>query len=121
MAFSFDRIPSNMYHFINNRLPQGMVLDNLQQKDYLFLTILFTSMFIKGYYWALSLRFILQWFPNVNPYIHPMFGLIYLTDRFLKEFENLIPVIFGMDLSAMLAFLCLEWMITTLDSIIIVY
>jgi YggT family protein len=96
-----------------------MVLDNLQQRDYLFLTILFTAMFIKGYYWALSIRFIVQWFPNVNPYIHPMFGLIALTDIFLKEFQGLIPTIFGMDLSAMLAFLCLEWMIRTLDSIVI--
>lgn len=119
MAFSFERISVFTYHFVNNRLPEGMVLDNLEKRDYLFLTLLFTVMFLKGYYWALSIRFLVQWFPNVNPYIHPMFGLIALTDIFLKEFQGLIPTIFGMDLSAMMAFICLEWMIRTLESIVI--
>lgn len=119
MSFSLERISVFIYHFVNNRLPEGMVLDNLEKRDYLFLTLLFTVMFLKGYYWALSIRFLVQWFPNVNPYIHPMFGLIALTDIFLKEFQGLIPTIFGMDLSAMMAFICLEWMIRTLESIVI--
>lgn len=108
-----------IYNFVNNRLPQGMVLDNLEKRDYLILTILFMVLFLKGYYWALSIRFVVQWFPNINPYIHPLFGLIAITDIFLKEFEDLLPPILGMDLSAMMAFLCLEWMIRTLDSIIV--
>lgn len=120
MDLSSEPISVIIYHFVNNRLPEGMFLNNLGKKDYLFLAILFTSMFLKAFYWALSTRFLVQWFPNVNPYIHPMFGLIAITDIFLKEFEGLIPIIFGMDLSAMLAFVCLEWMIRTLDSIVIV-
>ena len=112
-------LSTTIYNFINNRLPDGMVLNRLEGRDYLFLTILFTVLFLKTYYWALTLRFIVQWFPNVNPYIHPLFGLIAITDIFLKEFEGLLPPVFGMDLSAMMAFVCLEWMIRTLESIVI--
>lgn len=106
-------------NLVNNYLPQGIVLDNLEKRDYLILTILFIIILLKVYYWALSIRFLIQWFPNVNPYIHPMFGLIIVTDFFLKEFQGLLPTIFGIDMSAMMAFLCLEWMIRTLESIVI--
>lgn len=119
MKFSLEGIGAYLYNFVDGRLPQQMTLNALTQKDYLALTILFTVMFLKGYYWALSIRFVVQWFPNINPYIHPLFGLIAITDIFLKEFEDLLPPILGMDLSAMMAFLCLEWMIRTLDSIIV--
>lgn len=120
MNFSLEGIATYIYSFVDNRLPQGMILNELDKKDYLFLTILFTVLFLKAYYWALSIRFLVQWFPNVNPYIHPMFGLIVITDIFLKEFQGLLPTIFGMDMSAMMAFICLEWMIRTLESIVIV-
>nr|YP_009327084.1 hypothetical protein [Pleurocladia lacustris]ANS57604.1 hypothetical protein [Pleurocladia lacustris]ANS57748.1 hypothetical protein [Pleurocladia lacustris] len=120
MKFSMEGISIFIYNFVNNRLPQGMVLNALTKRDYIFLTILCTVLFLKSYYWALSVRFLVQWFPNVNPYIHPMFGLIVITDIFLKEFQGLLPNILGMDMSAMLAFVCLEWMIRTLESIIIV-
>nr|YP_009694362.1 hypothetical protein Scana_135 [Hapterophycus canaliculatus]AXU40778.1 hypothetical protein Scana_135 [Hapterophycus canaliculatus] len=119
MKLSIESIGAFLYNFVDTRLPQGMVLNNLSGRDYLFLTILFTVLFLKGYYWALSIRFLVQWFPNVNPYIHPMFGLIVITDIFLKEFQGLLPTIFGMDMSAMMAFICLEWMIRTLESIVI--
>ena len=113
------KVNTFLYNFVNNRLPDGMVLGRLEGRDYLFLTILFLVLFLKTYYWALTLRFVVQWFPNVNPYIHPLFGLIYITDIFLKEFDGLLPIVFGMDLSAMMAFVCLEWMIRTLESIVI--
>ena len=115
----FESIGTYLYNFTAARLPYGMKIDALTQKDYLALTILFTVMFLKAYYWALSTRFVVQWFPNVNPYIHPLFGLIAITDIFLKEFQGLLPPILGMDLSAMMAFVCLEWMIRTLDSIVV--
>ena len=121
MQFSTSGIGELLYTLVDNRLPPGMVLNNLTGKDYLCLTLLFTVLFLKGYYWALSIRFLVQWFPNINPYIHPMFGLIVITDIFLKEFQGLLPTIFGMDMSAMMAFVCLEWMIRTLESIVIVY
>lgn len=117
--FTKESISNFMFHEVNNRLPEGMLLDDLGKKDYLFLAILFMSISVKLFYWALSLRFVLQWFPNINPYIHPLFGLIAFTDVFLKEFDGLMPPILGMDMSAMLAFICLEWMQRTLDSIII--
>ena len=32
------------------------------------------------YYWILTIRVTLQWFPSVNPYIFPLYMLIYATD-----------------------------------------
>nr|YP_010185305.1 hypothetical protein Ycf19 [Ishige okamurae]QVJ99649.1 hypothetical protein Ycf19 [Ishige okamurae]WAM64085.1 hypothetical protein [Ishige okamurae] len=72
---------------------------------------------VKSYYWILTLRLSMQWFPNINPYVHPMYALLYLTDPFLENFEGLVPNVLGMDMSSMLAFICLEWIIRTLDSI----
>ena len=72
---------------------------------------------VKTYYWILTIRLSMQWFPNINPYIQPMYILLYVTDFFLENFEGLIPTILGMDMSSMLAFICLEWMIRTLDAI----
>ncbi|CAM9091115.1 unnamed protein product [Sphacelaria rigidula] len=70
---------------------------------------------VRAYYWLLTFRFTVQWFPNINPYIHPLYGLIWATDLFLRQFENFLPSILGIDFSAMCAFACLEWMIQTLD------
>ncbi|CAN0324887.1 unnamed protein product [Ascophyllum nodosum] len=86
-------------------------------KDILNLIIYFMKVFLRQYYWVLTLRLSIQWFPNINPYIHPMYTLIFATEFFLKQFKDLLPIILGMDMSAMCAFLCLEWMIRTLESI----
>lgn len=75
---------------------------------------------IKAYYWLLTLRFTVQWFPNINPYIHPLYGLIWATDLFLRQFENFLPDILGLDMSAMCAFACLEWLMQTLDAMYVI-
>nr|QWK41920.1 hypothetical protein [Protohalopteris sp.] len=75
---------------------------------------------IKAYYWLLTLRFTVQWFPNINPYIHPLYGLIWATDLFLRQFENFLPDILGLDMSSMCAFACLEWMMQTLDAMYVI-
>lgn len=90
---------------------------DFDRKDILNLLLYFMKVFLRQYYWVLTLRLSIQWFPNINPYIHPMYSLIYATDFFLEKFEDLVPVILGMDMSSMCAFICLEWMIRTLESI----
>nr|QWK41776.1 hypothetical protein [Akkesiphycus lubricus] len=85
--------------------------------DVLNMVVHFLKLALRQYYWILTLRLSIQWFPNINPYIHPMYSLLYATDFFLKEFEEIIPAILGMDMSSMCAFICLEWMIRTLESI----
>nr|YP_010156583.1 Ycf19 [Laminaria rodriguezii]QQY85069.1 Ycf19 [Laminaria rodriguezii] len=83
------------------------------------LNLLVTAMIagLRQYYWILTLRLSIQWFPNINPYIHPMYSLLHATDFFLKEFDDIVPTVLGMDMSSMCAFIFLEWIIRTLESI----
>nr|YP_010206586.1 Ycf19 [Alaria crispa]YP_010206727.1 Ycf19 [Alaria marginata]YP_010206868.1 Ycf19 [Alaria esculenta]YP_010207009.1 Ycf19 [Alaria crassifolia]YP_010207150.1 Ycf19 [Alaria praelonga]QWE51202.1 Ycf19 [Alaria crispa]QWE51381.1 Ycf19 [Alaria esculenta]QWK44192.1 hypothetical protein [Alaria marginata]UAX20478.1 Ycf19 [Alaria crispa]UAX20619.1 Ycf19 [Alaria crispa] len=83
------------------------------------LNLLVTAMVagLRQYYWILTLRLSIQWFPNINPYIHPMYSLLHATDFFLKEFDDIVPTVLGMDMSSMCAFIFLEWIIRTLESI----
>ena len=90
---------------------------DFDHNDVLNLIVYFLKVFLRQYYWVLTLRLSMQWFPNINPYIHPMYSLIHATDFFLKQFEDFVPIILGMDMSSMCAFICLEWMIRTLESI----
>lgn len=75
---------------------------------------------VQAYYWLLTMRYTVQWFPNINPYIHPLYGLIWATDLFLRQFDKFLPTILGIDFSAMCAFTFLEWMMQTLDVISVV-
>ncbi|CAN0592981.1 unnamed protein product [Laminaria digitata] len=43
--------------------------------------------------------------------------LIYATDFYLEQFTGLVPNILGIDMTTMCAFICLEWIIRTLDAI----
>lgn len=69
------------------------------------------------YYWILTIRVTLQWFPSINPYIFPLYMLIYATDFYLEQFTGLVPNLLGIDMTTMCAFICLEWIIRTLDAI----
>jgi len=64
--------------------------------------------FVEIYQWIVSLRVILYWFPNFNPYAFPFSIVTYAATPFLKIFTNLLPNIFGIDLSLYLGFLTLE-------------
>ncbi|CAM9089938.1 unnamed protein product [Discosporangium mesarthrocarpum] len=72
---------------------------------------------VKGYYWILTARLALQWFPNINPYIQPWFVLIHATDWYLECFEDLLPVILGFNMDAILGFTFLEYLLRTLETI----
>ncbi|CAM9108126.1 unnamed protein product [Chrysoparadoxa australica] len=69
------------------------------------------AIFLRSYYWLLTARVTLAWFPNINPYIQPFFMLIVATEEFVENFEGFIPDILGIDMSTLLSFLYLEWMI----------
>nr|YP_011007080.1 hypothetical protein V2492_pgp019 [Phaeostrophion irregulare]WAM64367.1 hypothetical protein [Phaeostrophion irregulare] len=94
-----------------------LYLSNFDWRVYANRNLYVTKLVLKGYYWLLTLRFTVQWFPNINPYIHPLYGLIWSTDLYLRQFENLLPSILGLDLSSMCAFACLEWLMQTVDAI----
>jgi len=64
--------------------------------------------FVEFYEWIVSLRVILYWFPNFNPYTFPFSIINYTASPFLKLFNNILPAMFGMDLSLYLGFITLE-------------
>ena len=64
--------------------------------------------FLKIYILLLSMRVTLTWFPSINWYTQPFYTLIKLTNPYLRLFKGLLPSLFGLDISPILAFLFLE-------------
>lgn len=64
--------------------------------------------FLGFYEWIITVRVILYWFPNFNPYSFPFSIFTYASLPFLKLFDRLLPAMFGMDLSLYLGFMCIE-------------
>mmetsp|Transcript_11813 Transcript_11813/g.26806 ORF Transcript_11813/g.26806 Transcript_11813/m.26806 type:complete len:261 (-) Transcript_11813:69-851(-) len=70
--------------------------------------------FAKIYMALMVLRITIMWFPNLNPYRQPFYAMMQLTDPYLNLFRGWMPPIFGMDLSAILAFAILQALIDVL-------
>lgn len=67
--------------------------------------------FLKIYILLLSMRVTLTWFPSINWYTQPFYTLIKLTNPYLRLFKGLLPALFGLDISPILAFLFIEALI----------
>lgn len=93
------------------------IMQTFDAKDWANEFLVWTADALRVYYWVLTLRLSVQWFPNINPYIHPVYVLLHATDFFLESFEGIVPNILGMDMSAMCAFIFLEWVIRTCQAI----
>lgn len=73
--------------------------------------------FVNIYTLLLLIRVLLSWFPNVNWY-NPVFSLLsQLTDPYLNLFRSIIPPVGGMDFSAILALLTLQFLAAALGSV----
>ena len=66
---------------------------------------------LKIYILLLSMRVTLTWFPSINWYTQPFYTLIKLTNPYLRLFKGLLPALFGLDISPILAFLFIEALI----------
>ena len=55
--------------------------------------------YLRGYNIVFTLRFILAWFPNVNPYIAPYYIIRVLTQPYIDWIDKRLPRLFGLDLS----------------------
>jgi YggT family protein len=75
--------------------------------------------FFKFYMMVLTLRIYAAWFPNINLYTQPFSTLGKLTDPYLRVFRGIIPPIFGMDWSALLAFMLLTFLIDVCSGFVI--
>nr|YP_010337876.1 hypothetical protein MW591_pgp154 [Timspurckia oligopyrenoides]UNJ17461.1 hypothetical protein [Timspurckia oligopyrenoides] len=74
------------------------------------LNLVFISVarFTELYVVLILIRLSLGWLPNLNTYNEPYYTLYRLTDPYLKLFRGIVPYIFGMDLSPILAILFLQ-------------
>lgn len=75
--------------------------------------------FFKFYTILLTLRIYLTWFPNINSYVQPFYSLGKMTDPYLRVFRGLVPPLLGFDLSPLLGFLLLTFLIDIFSSITI--
>ena len=55
--------------------------------------------YLQGYNLLFTLRFILYWFPNINPFVAPYYIVRVLTQPFIDKVEKRLPRIFGIDFS----------------------
>jgi YggT family protein len=65
--------------------------------------------FIGLYTTILIIRVILTWFPTINWYNQPFAGLSQITDPYLNLFRSIIPPLGGIDFSAMIAIILLQF------------
>ncbi|MDY6936278.1 MAG: YggT family protein [Cyanobacteriota bacterium] len=73
--------------------------------------------FLNIYFVLLIIRILLSWFPNVNWFDPPFSVLSQLTDPYLNVFRSIIPPIGGIDISAILAILLLQFVQSLVASI----
>ena len=72
--------------------------------------------FVQFYIVLLTLRVYLTWFPNFNFYTNPFSSLAKMTDPYLRVFRGIIPPIIGFDLSPLLGFLLLSFLLDFFSS-----
>ncbi len=68
------------------------------------------SSFLSIYLVLLFIRILLSWFPNINWYDPPFSLLGQLTDPYLNLFRSIIPPLGGIDFSAILAIVLLQFL-----------
>ena len=73
--------------------------------------------FLKFYIIMLTLRIYLTWFPNINFYTQPFYSLGKMTDPYLRVFRGIVPNLLGFDLSPLLGFSLLTFLIDIFSSI----
>ncbi len=73
--------------------------------------------FVTIYFYLLTARVLLTWFPNIDWFAQPFAILSQLTDPYLNLFRSIIPPLGGMDFSPILAILLLQFVTGLLSSI----
>lgn len=72
--------------------------------------------YLQGYNLIFTLRFILAWFPNINPFVAPYYIVRVLTQPFIEWVEKRLPRVFGIDLSFLVCSLALGLSINYLST-----
>lgn len=64
-----------------------------------------------------TLRFLLMWFPNINPFIAPYYILRVLTEPLIAKVREVVPTLLGLDFSFFLASLGVELLLSYLKKL----
>jgi uncharacterized protein YggT (Ycf19 family) len=72
--------------------------------------------YLQGYNLIFTLRFILAWFPNINPFVAPYYIIRVLTQPFIDWVEKRLPKVFGIDLSFLVCSVALGMSINYLST-----
>ena len=72
--------------------------------------------YLQGYNLIFTLRFILAWFPNINPFVPPYYIVRVLTQPFIEWVEKRLPRVFGIDLSFLVCSIALGMSINYLTN-----
>ena len=89
--------------------------------DVLFITICRgIAGFLKFYIVALTIRVYLAWFPNINNYSQPFSSLGRMTDPYLKLFRGILPSLLGFDISPLLGFSLITFLIDIFSTVEII-
>lgn len=72
--------------------------------------------YLQGYNLIFTLRFILAWFPNINPFVAPYYIVRVLTQPFIEWVEKRLPRVFGIDLSFLICSIALGMSINYLTT-----
>jgi len=73
--------------------------------------------FLKFYLAMLTLRVYLTWLPNINFYAQPFCSLGKMTDPYLRVFRGILPPLIGFDLSPLLGFILLTFLLDIFSSV----
>ncbi len=66
--------------------------------------------YVRGLNFMFLLRFMLFWFPNINPYVAPYYIVLATTDPLLDRVSSYIPKLFNLDFSYIILTLGLNWL-----------
>jgi YggT family protein len=75
------------------------------------------SGFLKFYMTLLTIRIYLTWFPNINFFTQPFYSIAKVTDPYLRIFRGIIPSIMSFDMSPLLGFMLITFLIDICSSV----
>lgn len=83
------------------------------------INLIFSSLvgFLQLYLVLLLLRVSLTWFPNINWFSQPLYSLSKITDPYLRLFRGVVPPFLGMDISPILGFILLQFLVQIFSNI----
>ncbi len=73
--------------------------------------IMFVNLLLQALSWAIIIRILLSWFPNINP-DNPVIQLLHsITDPILEPARRIIPTIGMIDISPLVVLLLLDFVV----------